>query len=64
MREQRKILQLNKNRGQSVVEYCVLFVAIVTVMIIAINGPIRTSLNGTFDGLITAISDSVDDLIP
>ena len=64
MKKQRIILRLNRNRGQSVVEYCVLFVAIVTVMIIAINGPIRTSLNGTFDGLNTAMSDSVIDLIP
>lgn len=64
MRKQTKILQLNKKTGQSIVEYSVLFVAIVAVMIIAINGPIRTSLQGAFQGLIDAVSDSVSGLIP
>lgn len=58
------ILKLNKENAQSIAEYSIMFVAIVTVMIIAINGPIRNSLQGTFDGVIDAIRDSVSALIP
>jgi len=58
------ILKLEKDMGQSIAEYSILFVAIVAVMIFAINGPIRNSLNGTFNGTIETIRESVNGLIP
>ena len=65
MKNYRGILKLNLNKedAQSIAEYSILFVAIVAVLIFAINGPVRSSLQGTFQGLIDAISTSVDGLI-
>ncbi|MFC1646542.1 Flp family type IVb pilin [Candidatus Omnitrophota bacterium] len=58
---------IKKTKGQSIVEYSILFATIVAVMIAAIslpNSPIRTSLNGTFRDLIDTIGTSVNGLIP
>ena len=65
MRNYRGILKLNLNKenAQSIAEYSILFVAIVAILIFAINGPIRSSLQGTFQGLIDAISTSVNGFI-
>lgn len=61
--ENKNISEFKKETGQSIAEYAIMFVTIVVVMIIAINGPIRDSLQLTFDGLIDTIRDSVEGLI-
>lgn len=46
-------------KGQSIVEYSVLFVITVGVLIVAINGPLRNSLANVFTNLIQGIEQSV-----
>jgi len=58
------ILKLEKDIGQSIAEYSILIVAIVAVMVFAINGPIKNSLNRTVNGTIETIRNSVNALIP
>ncbi|MFH1622304.1 MAG: hypothetical protein ABIA97_04195 [Candidatus Omnitrophota bacterium] len=58
------ILNLIKENGQSITEYSVLFITIAIVLIFAINGPIKDSLNETFEGVFYAVGNSVNGLIP
>ena len=64
MHNKKNILKINKKNGQSIAEYSMLFVTIVVVMILAINGPIRDSLKETFEGVIGSVGESVSGLIP
>ena len=63
MKNNKNIIKFRKDAGQSIAEYAIMCVVIASVMIVAINGPIRNSLQFTFDGLIEAIRDGVEGLI-
>lgn len=52
------IINLNNQyaAAQTITEYCVFFVVVALVLVFAINGPIRTSLNTVFNGLVEDVS--------
>lgn len=62
--ENKNILTFKKEAGQSIAEYAIMFVAVVAVMFFAINGPVRDSLNSTFGGVIHAVGNGINALIP
>jgi Flp pilus assembly pilin Flp len=54
-------LKENK-KGQSILEYSVIFAIAVGILIVAINGPLRNSLTTVFTNLINDIQTSIQNL--
>lgn len=58
----KKYFLKDRRKGQSVVEYTILFVIAVGIIVVAVNGPIRNSLSNVFTDLIDNIQAKIGSL--
>jgi len=55
--------KLCQKQAQSVVEYCVMFSVVAAILIVAINGPMRNSLNAAIRESIDTVNQSIRGII-
>ena len=58
----------NREKGQSITEYAILFVIVAAVLVFSIigtnlNGPVSIGLSGVFTRIMSDVSNSLDNLV-